>query len=350
MMPEKPQTKEQLITYLSTSINLGSYDKKFINNICSKRDPITTNQETLLNRLIFRYQKQLAKNGLNAHTLAELSWETAPIVSSPNFTEAWISIDNDSIKLSSPYKKKFVNELRSLPYSNWNPIDKVWTIALSETSLREVIQLVSTNYDNVNLCDNIKNILDTVALYHDIKYWDPTLIQRNNSLYIAASNEALDIALTNITLNTELATLARLTYYGIRVDHDLIVNINNEMGNTSDALSDLLFALSFAPAQIEISDIDLIIRQLRLVNPDVVILYDWFVRLTEYMSEIVTRLEQYAIPYIISSGIEKLDITKFEFPIIISYGMKSAYLTSDCIVGRIAKIVRLKNTNKIDIL
>ena len=228
MTKVKPKTKEQTIDFMIKYLSLGTYDKKFLSNVLqlniAVKKPVTTNQADLLNKIIVRYHKQLAKKEIDSKEIISLPWTLPPIQSSPQYTNAHLSIEDDLILLRTPYKKEFVKELKDIPYMNWDRETKTWKGPKAEFILKKLINLIDEHFTNVNYSENIKSIIDILCEYESVKFWQPTLTIGNGNLYIAAATPELMDAITFIPLSLEPHIVARLVRMGVNIDPVLITD------------------------------------------------------------------------------------------------------------------------------
>lgn len=341
MSKVKPTTKEQLVYYLSNNISLGTYDKKFINNLITMyvtpNKPVTTNQNDLLEKIVVRYSRQLAKQEISAEEMNKLSWTVAPIQSTPQYTEAHLTIKDDTIELRSPFKSDFVKQFREIPYAKWNREDKAWYVPYCEEILFIVTKMVNQHYNTVNYDDNIKRILNTVETYVDIKYWHPTLIKTNNRFYIAASNQSLNNAIQEIELNDDYHTIARLTRYGIKIDDSIISQPHIDIAK-------MLKVIDRSP-HIE-SNTDELLDYLLTIKADYVYLREWqFVQPIE-INKFKEKLESHGIQYEVihrNRKILPLD-QKYKLPVTIG-NLSFTSPMAHCV----AKTIMIVNSNEIEI-
>ena len=95
------ENKDQLICFfLSGKISLSQYDYKFMSNLLSlakNRNRVTTNQAGLFSKLIGKYARQLAKQGLNSNELSALPWKTEVVESTEEYTGAKVMIEDDEV-------------------------------------------------------------------------------------------------------------------------------------------------------------------------------------------------------------------------------------------------------------
>jgi hypothetical protein len=73
---------------------------------------VTSNQVSLFEKLISKYQRQLIKHGLFIDVLINLSWNTTIVKTTQEYTSAHIGILEDSLIFKTPYNKLFINEFR----------------------------------------------------------------------------------------------------------------------------------------------------------------------------------------------------------------------------------------------
>lgn len=228
----KPSSKEQVIHYLLSNISLGTYDKKFVSNLetgfLGKNKPVTTNQAELLNRIITRYARQLARLEVNYLEFTSLPWTTAPIPSEPEYTTAYAEIVDETIIVKTPYKTSFIKELKSHKNARWEKEKREWHIEFTEPNLKSVVNLIADHYTAINFSEEIKNILSIAETYESVTVWDPTLVNINDNLMIAASNESLHDAISNITLEITPKCISELAMYGISISRDLLNDVSIE--------------------------------------------------------------------------------------------------------------------------
>jgi hypothetical protein len=354
-MTKKPNTKEQLVDYLSKYISLGTYDKKFVNNLLELNitagKSVTTNQAALLDKIILRYHRQLAKAELNSIDLVNLSWSVSPIESSPIYTEAYVSImDDTTLIVHSPFKKDFVKELKQHDYMEWDRDNKMWSTNVSELTLKSVLEIVNQHYEKVNYCPLVQQVVDTVKEYETMRYWNPTLTKINGNLFIAAANESLMTAIEHLPLSTEYHILARLTRMGIRMDPSLVNEVHDELGGTDEVMQKLLFALDSQP-KMEVTSQSTLVECLKDIEVDMVLLNQWFGLNKSYVMELANLLKANNIPHRILKSktgvgdIMDLNLKECTMPVKITMGSFNSHSE----VKHIAKNVQLVNSNEINI-
>ena len=169
-----------------------------------------------------------------------------------------ISIADNKILMSLPFSKNFIKDLRSVTIFslNWDYDNNRYEAVFSTDSFKKIIQVVSDHFSTILYCPVATNVLDTINEYAIIKYWQPTLVCKNDFYYIAASNEHLQNAIKDIPLNSDVKTISLLAEYGIAVDQELIQSDNR-----------LLFASQFF-TRIDYDKTENIIQRLKDIDYD----------------------------------------------------------------------------------
>lgn len=280
----KPNTKEQLVYFLLNHISLGTYDKKFLNNIQVSNliynKPLTTNQADLLDKITLRYSKQLGKMEISAIELISLPWTNKPIQSLPEYTEAFLTLVDSELILRSPYKKEFLQELNPSGLNGiWNREKKQWTFSYSSHVLKSLRVITETHFGKINYCDTLQSIINKIDEYKDYKYWNPTLVYVNGNQIVYGTNEHVHDAIKNIEFDFSLKTLSRLTQHGIKIDQSIIDEyLKNHDHKTIE------FAIEDAVA-IEINDMS-VVELVKKLEVDHIIFGSAMQRVQTYFNEL----------------------------------------------------------------
>ena len=266
---------EQLLHFMKREIQLSRYDANFIENIANLKQ-VTTNQVVLFHDLLDKYRRQFAKHELYPETLVNLPWNVTVVESSPKFTHGHVEIVDNTIFFKCPFNRKFITSFRQDPNNRFvfDNVERRYHAPYSNYSLKILLDAASKHFDNIHYCNVTQKLLDDIKPYTDVKYWNPTLVNINDRLYIVAMNNALYDALGDIELNTEWATLNKLASYGIDIDsslydsNDIFANIaaNHEL-------------------DIEISDIDLLVWALSDLGCDMV-----YIRGSSFLNPVKKKL------------------------------------------------------------
>lgn len=227
----KLQSKEHLVYFMQSGMmKLSNYDLHFIQNLqhtIHQKHTITTNQLALLDKLIEKYKRQFSKQRLSLDFLQKLNWSNVKVIdSAPEYTEAFIRIENGSIFLKCPFNKKFIADLRSVNINpfKWNPTEKYYVTEYSTLALKILHSKVPKYYSKINYCPIVTELLNSASQYQHATVWSPTLVSTNGRLIIGATNSYLDDAIKDITLNLELETLSTLGQYGISIASELLTD------------------------------------------------------------------------------------------------------------------------------
>ena len=209
---------EQLLYFMKGHIHLSRYDEKFIDNI-STLTTVTTNQVVLFHRLVFKYSRQFAKHELYVEKLVDLPWNVTVVESSPHYTDGHLSIKDNQIYFRCPFNRSFIDEFRKVPLNKflWNKDKRYYEAPYNIYSLKILLNTAHKFFENIHCCEVSTELLDEVKTYENVVYWQPTLVKRNDNLYIVATNSTLDEALGDLKLAEDAKTLVTLSKYGISI-------------------------------------------------------------------------------------------------------------------------------------
>lgn len=330
--------KEQLIYFMITNLRLSRYDIRFLQNlekIILIKNRITSNQVGLVNKLIEKYERQLAKHELFINDMLQLSWKTTIIETTEEYTSAHIGILDDNLILKTPYNKAFITAFRSLDQSGfvWDNINKYYIADLSTHSLKLAIDMTGKFFNETRHSDNVKKLLDQLIYYKSATHWKPTLVCVNGNYMIACSNSALDAAISHIDLNTELQTLAELARYGIEIDESILLTDEER------------FAGSFNP-KVELTNVCDIVPWLQNINCDYVSVSGiGLTTAVKFKNDFKQALERVGIKYNDSSRFMVYDnLSKYKFPVIIKFK-----LIADIEHSSAAKVINIVNSQPVNL-
>ena len=255
------KTHEHLIYFMLKNLRLSRYDSRFLENLekmIATTHRVTSNQVSLFEKLISKYQRQLIKHGLFIDVLVNLSWNTTIVKTTQEYTSAHIGILEDSLIFKTPYNKLFINEFRNSSQSCfvWDNTHKYYIGDLSTYSLK-LATTIAKKFFEVRYSDKVNQLLTQLSKYDKVTHWVPTLTQVNGNYLIVASNQSLDKAIQHIPLDKHPATLSELVRYGVHIDKNML---------TTD---EELFAAEFNPS-IELDDLDKIVPWLESMGCDYV--------------------------------------------------------------------------------
>jgi len=221
------KNKEQLTKYMIEGhVHLSKKDYGFFNNLIfleHRKQTITTNQLSLFNKLINKYQRQLTKLGHDASALIDLTWEIGVVESKQEFLDAYLSIINDTIIIKSPFNNQFIQNFRRVETNQfvWSSTEKNYKAPFSTFSLKLAHLYLNKFYKSVKYCETVQKYIDYIQSYAEVKYWTPTLVKTNNNFYIAGLNHAIYEHIKDIQLSDDIKTLFQLSQYGIKIDESI---------------------------------------------------------------------------------------------------------------------------------
>lgn len=343
-MKAKPTTKEQLVYFLHNQISLGTYDKRFVENLITSYvatlKPVTTNQASLLDKITLRYERQLRKEEIDAKDMVNLLWNVKPVPSLPKYTEAYIELHDDIIQIRSPFKSEYIKHLKAIPMASWDSDNRLWHVPANEKLLKLVVNLTQTHYEKINYCPEIQNVLNIVEELKSAQYWNPTLVKSNGFFYVASINNSLHEAIKDIPLNDNLENIARLVHHGVTISRSVLNDISKEISD-----DELLFAVE--PDVTLEYDVDSIVKKLKMVNADYVLMREWNVLEKGVSVKLKNKLEQLDVRVeILDRGLKPSlhDIKQARLPVLIS-----GYSFATPLTNFFAKVVGIKISTPIDV-
>ena len=185
--------KEHLLHFfLQGKLSLSQYDYRFMTNLqmmIHNSNRVTSNQADLFDKLISKYAKQLAKDGLDKEELKNLSWKTLLVQSTPEYTGASISLSDDVITVRVPFNKNFISCFRSVddnPFV-WIREDKVYRAPFSTAALKILYNFLP-NHFKTTYCEVLQGVIQDLKEREGL-IWEPTFIKVCDSIILAAANQ-----------------------------------------------------------------------------------------------------------------------------------------------------------------
>lgn len=320
-------------------LRLSRYDLKFIQNLQSivlRKEKITSNQVTLFNKVVDKYQKQLQKHNITKSTIDSLVWDTEIIDSDPEHTQAYLSIIENLILFKSPFNKKFLEAISKPGHNNfvWIKERKRYESPYSTTALKFIVELAKKHFGDVNYCPEISRLLNTLTPYCDVKYWSPSFVRHHDGYLLVAMNSHLGDVTKNLVLDGSVNCLIELSRYGITVDSAI-----------TDENPFLKFASTYM-VDLDIAKIDEFVEYMLALNTDGVFISDNIGLLPAQRKTVVSKLLESNIhidtrnEMIVSARIEG-----YSRPVLISKSYPHVRYTHPNFI----KVIKLKNSHPVNI-
>jgi len=255
------KTLEDVGTFMLINIRLSRYDLQFVNNLTNMigvKNTITTNQDSLFRKIALKYKRQFTQQKFDIDLLLALPWKCNVIESSPQYTNASISILKDTIIFRSPFSKSFLSALKKDPIytMEWHKDKRQYEIEYGPTTLKMLITLSADHFNTIDYCPITREIINSLSEYEEVKYWEPTLVYNNGYFYVAALNEILYEIIKDIPLTNDLQMVTEYVQYGITIS-DSVIDYFNEF---EDPLK-VNLAVNFQ-SEFEVRDLDIAIKWL----------------------------------------------------------------------------------------
>lgn len=280
--------EEVLSMFTDHNFSLNKYDLKFITHLqilISKNNFVTSNQNTLLDKLIAKYKKQINKNKFFYEGLSKLPWQTKLIDSDKEHTEAFVNLVDDELIVKVPFNKKLITKLtETIPDYQliWDKTKKQYAIEYSTEAFKKIVTIIPLFY-KTNYCDKLQKVLDYVNSFGDV-YWCPTLVNINNFYYIIACNDALYELTKDIVLSDDPKVLLKLSGYGININPRITNNPVKLFASSMDTSIDID----------QISVLNTYMKELGLTN---VVCNYRIERIKAYKTQVENDLKNYKITY-----------------------------------------------------
>lgn len=221
--------REHLLDYmLKGHLHLSKKDYGFFNNlqyIIHNKNKVTTNQNSLFDKLIVKYQRQLKKLGHDIQTLQSLSWSIDLVPTEKAYLNAHISFYNDTLSLRSPFNTQFIQDFRRLEDNTfiWDKNTRSYLSSYSTHALKLLVTSVNKHFKEVTYCPVVSSLLLDTKDY-DNCIWNPTYKKVGSQYIIVAINKSLYEATKDIELNNDPKTLQKLSLHGISIDSSVTDN------------------------------------------------------------------------------------------------------------------------------
>lgn len=327
------KTKEHLVYLLQSGLmRVSRYDLHFIQNLQTltlRKEKITSNQVLLFDKIVEKYKRQLQKHRVTQEVLDSLYWETEIILSDPKHTEAYISIEGNLIVFRAPFNKKFMDEkAKQKSTFVWLKEKRRYESVYSTVALKEIFSLATRHYPKVNYCDEIKNMLNTLAVFDSVKFWSPTLIKHNSKPLLVAMNPYVADATKDIVIDNSHKCLVELSRYGIRIDSSIT---NNDPS--------LEFASNYI-VEFDVAELDSLVEYISLINTDAVFFSGNAGLLPNHKKILQTKLADNGI-YIDENHRDVVNsrLEKYKRPLLIT----KTYMCSNS-YDKFIKVITLKNS------
>lgn len=221
--------KEQLLYFfLQGKISLSQYDYKFMANLQSmiqNKNRVTSNQATLFDNLISKYKKQLTKNGYDKDVLKGLPWKTLVVESTPEYTGALVSLDDNTLVIRVPFNKTFITAFRNIHNNtfDWDKDSKTYKAKFSTNALKIAYVTLPAFFNPVRYDENLSGVIGELEKYNEL-VWNPTLRNVNGKVIVGAVNNTLGTLLQDIEVSISTDTFFKMSRMGIDVDPTLYEN------------------------------------------------------------------------------------------------------------------------------
>jgi len=223
-------SKDQLVNFLiKGEIHLSKKDYGFFSNLQKQvrnNRPITSNQNKLFTKLLFKYKRQLTKLDYDVDALDKLIWCVEVVPSKDDYLCAKISVEGNNLVIQCPYNIKFIQKFKSVNdnYFIWNKQNKCYLADFSTHNLKIAYYELNKYFSDVRYDSCVENILNQIKQYKDCTLWVPTLVKVNGNFYISCINDSLNDEIKSFDLSDDPKILLKLSQYGVKIDKSITQN------------------------------------------------------------------------------------------------------------------------------
>ena len=244
-------TRNEAHLELINKVRLNRYDMKFMINISEKylsnNEPLSTGQNTLYEKIVHKYRKQLKKMRVNYKDLLALPWANGIVDDKVLTQKTYFRIaDSDNgpeMQLYFNFNKKRIEEVRALAHDdvgnhlnrgstanfgngqkynfNWNNPKKTWYGPFNVYLYKQLYNFAK----EARLCID-KSVLDlntTMDAYGTKEDWTPGLRMVDGTMYINCIAETMLPFLKDIDFtDTSLVNIERLSKMGLTAPDEYI--------------------------------------------------------------------------------------------------------------------------------
>ena len=203
-------------------VSLARYDVKVINSMATSTsigNALTDKQAELACKLVLKYQRQLANQGIDVSPVENPQYRV-PLRKIDRRRLAWV--DDGKIILQFSFEPKVVEAVRNMSkisFGSWkfyNEENKQWRIALTEPNLIAVLALAREYEFEIDskIFELEKKVLSTDPLPFELDVVNNQLTIRNapDSLVEYVKNKAGDITFDNLV---KIIDLAGVCHFGV---------------------------------------------------------------------------------------------------------------------------------------
>lgn len=255
-------SRENLLYFMQTGeIHLSRNDYGFfsnLQNIIRQRGFVTTGQNSLFEKLLKKYSRQLEKAGHKINDLLSLEWKVEMRSTKEEYSFAYVSYDDGVLSFKVPFNKSFLSAFNNIPYSTfeWDKLHKKYVAPFSTTALKIIYNILPAHFKSVVYDDSLSKLLSEVRKF-DAKIWSPTYYKSNGNFYIGAVNQSLYELVKNID-GDHPSTLYKLSQLGITIDES-VINGDNLKKFASEFVTEIdvddILTLSYWLKDIGVSDV-----------------------------------------------------------------------------------------------
>jgi hypothetical protein len=254
MMP----TRDAMHDQLTNKVRLNRYDMKFMVNIAEKYTgpgkPLSPGQNTLYEKIVHKYRKQLKKLKVDYRDILALPWQHGIVPLEVLNQKTYFRIADDEMQLYFNFHKQRIEEVRAIVHDdignhlnrgrsknnfgngqkynfNWFNPSKSWRGPFNVYLFKQLYEFAKQA--RVRIDSSVRELCSTLDAYGTKEDWTPSIRLINDRMYVNHITETMLPFLDKIDPDdTSFANIERLAELGL-APPDTVSDIAEYVATTS---------------------------------------------------------------------------------------------------------------------
>ena len=222
----------------SRAYRLAHYDVGIVNNLANStvwhNSALTDRQGELAVKLVLKYKKQFANNGIDVEPVLNPVWRR-PLRQVDRTHRIWI--EDDTIKIRFPYNQALIDSFKELRKGNqgsarFNREHKIWCCGITEYNVNFISAWAPTEFEiDPEVTALFDKILDCESRPYEIK-----LIKTNTGYTVANAADSLLEYISAHIGNDVVKLIDHAGILGYTVDTEIMAEASARFGPTLEKL------------------------------------------------------------------------------------------------------------------
>jgi hypothetical protein len=168
------KANQNIFTLFESPISLARYDVKVVESFAEQSTAgigLTDKQAVLARDLVYKYERQLRKLGVDISTVKETVQYRLPIRELDRSKRIWV--ENDRIKVRFPYKTDVIELVRATSkesngHIGWNVKDRIWECDVTEYTVNWAHTFATTHGFEIDA--TVQHLMDQILAVESVPY------------------------------------------------------------------------------------------------------------------------------------------------------------------------------------